>query len=65
MLELVTGANVIRGHGSCRLANHMQILEEEICLGIAQVAWSTQAQTMTYQLGEIEGQVVVISPKLA
>jgi hypothetical protein len=24
MLELVTGANVIRGYGSCRLANQMQ-----------------------------------------
>ena len=24
MLELVTGANVIRGCGSCRLANHLQ-----------------------------------------
>jgi hypothetical protein len=24
MLELVTGANVIRGYGSCRLANHLQ-----------------------------------------
>jgi hypothetical protein len=37
MLELVTGANVIRGYGSCRLANQMQILKVVISLGVAGV----------------------------
>jgi hypothetical protein len=37
MLELVTGANVIRGCGSCRLANQMQNLEVVTSLGVAGV----------------------------
>ena len=37
MLELVTGANVIRGYASCRLANQMQNLEVVTSLGVAGV----------------------------